>query len=193
MSPGGHLVTTVAACAATAVVTGSLPLTAGVAAGGFLIDVDHAIDYVFVDGQRDVRPSAFLRYYLEGKVQRTVLLLHSYELFAVLTALAWWFAIPALAGYVAGGLLHLALDIAFNGKLTPHSIWAFYSFAYRVHHRFDAAALLGPVDVKPSGRRLWFAFFRGAEARTGAHPEANRWAPAPSKANRTSTLSPTAR
>jgi hypothetical protein len=163
MSPGGHLVTTVAACAATAVVTGSLPLTAGVAAGGFLIDVDHAIDYVFVDRQRDLRPFAFLRYYLEGKVQRTVLVLHSYELFALLAALAWWLESPVIAGYLAGGLMHLALDIAFNGKLTPHSIWAFYSFAYRARYRFQTAALLGPVDFESMGGRFWSAFFRGAE------------------------------
>ena len=84
MSPGGHLVTTLAACGATAVVTGSLTLTVGVAAGGFLIDVDHAVDYVFFDRQRDLRPGAFLRYYLEGRVQRAVLVLHSYELFALL-------------------------------------------------------------------------------------------------------------
>ncbi len=167
MSPGGHLVTTLAACAAAAAVTGSLPLTAGVAVGGFLIDVDHAIDYVFVDRQRDLRPSAFLRYYLEGMVQRAVLVLHSYELFAVLAVLAWWLEAPALTGYLLGGLMHLALDVAFNGKLTPYSIWAFYSFAYRARYRFQASALLGPVDVKPMGRPFWSAFFRGAEARPG--------------------------
>lgn len=191
MSPGGHLVTTVTACAATAVVTGSLPLTAGVAAGGFLIDVDHAIDYVLVDRQRDLRPFAFLRYYLEGKVQRTVLVLHSYELFALLAALAWWLEAPALAGYVIGGLMHLALDIAFNGKLTPHSIWAFYSFAYRASHRFQTASLLGQVDFKPMGRRFWSAFFRGTELQPEANPGSDRWGS--SKTNPTSTLSSTAR
>src|SRR5713101_1875621 len=41
MSPGGHLVTTVLACGAVYGVTGSAPLTAGLAAGGFFIDVDH--------------------------------------------------------------------------------------------------------------------------------------------------------
>jgi hypothetical protein len=168
------LVTTAAACGATAVLSGSLPLTLGVAVGGFLIDVDHAIDYVCVERQRDIRPAAFLRYYLEGRVQRAVLVLHSYELFAVLAGLAWWLELPALAGYLLGGLMHLALDLAFNGKLTPYSIWAFYSFAYRAHHRFEATALLGPVDVKPMGRRFWSAFFHGAEARPTA-PPAPRW------------------
>ena len=175
MSPGGHLVTTLAACGATAVVTESLPLTVGLAAGGFLIDVDHALDYVFVDRQRDLRPSAFLRYYVEGQVQRAVLVLHSYELFAVLAALAWWWETPVLAGYLLGGLMHLALDIAFNGKLTPYSIWAFYSFTYRARYRFSAPALLGSVDRKRTGRPFWSAFFRGAEARPGTTLNTKQW------------------
>src|SRR5262249_9450078 len=84
MSPGGHLGTPGVACAAIAMLTGAAGVTAGVAVGGFLIDVDHAVDYVLFDGQGDLRPGAFLRYYLEGRVQRLVLVLHSYELFAVL-------------------------------------------------------------------------------------------------------------
>src|SRR5207244_2262304 len=68
MSPGGHLVTTAVASAAVGYATGSLPLATAVAAGGFLIDLDHAIDYVVFDAQRDLRPGAFLRYYFEGHV-----------------------------------------------------------------------------------------------------------------------------
>lgn len=161
MSPGGHLVTTAAACAAAAAAAGSLPLTAGVALGGFLIDVDHAADYVAFEGQRDLRPDTFLRYYLGGQVQRTVLLLHSYELVTALAVLAWWLASPLLAGYVLGACMHLALDIAYNGKLTPRNIWAFYSFGYRLVHRFEAAILLGPVRVGRLSRHFWGAFFHG--------------------------------
>src|SRR2546428_149943 len=86
MSPGGHAATTVVASTAAALYSGSLPVAAGVAAGGFLIDLDHAVDYVLFNGQTDVRPSAFLRYYLEGRPHRVVLMLHSYELFALLIA-----------------------------------------------------------------------------------------------------------
>jgi hypothetical protein len=158
MSPGGHLVTTAAACAATAYVTGSWPVTAAVGAGGFLIDLDHVVDYIAFERQRDLRPGAFLRYYVEGHIRRVVLLLHSYELFAVLAALAWWFSLPLLSGYLVGALMHLALDIVFNGRITPYSIAAFYSFTYRLYHRFDAVALLGIVD-RPAGRGFWPMFF----------------------------------
>ena len=161
MSPGGHLVTTVAACAAVAVAAESWPLVAGLALGGFAIDVDHAVDYVVVERQRDLRPDAFLRYYLEGRARRTVLVLHSWELFAVLIALAWATANPWLLGYVGGGLMHIALDLAFNAEFTPRSIVAFYSFAYRAFHRFDSARLLG-AETRTTSAGFWTAFFGGA-------------------------------
>ena len=161
MSPGGHLVTTAAACATAAVVTGDAAFTAAVAVGGFLIDVDHAVDYVLFERQRDLRPDAFLRYYLEGRTQRLVLALHSYELFAVLALAAWWSGAAGLWGYLTGALMHLALDLAFNGEMTPKSIVPFYSFGYRLAHRFDAHALLGPVDAGPAPAGFWTAFFQG--------------------------------
>jgi hypothetical protein len=166
VSPGGHLVTTAAACAASLAVTGSLPLTAGIAVGGFLIDVDHAVDYVLFEGQRDLRPGAFLRYYLGGHFRRTVLLLHSYELFAVLGLAAWWTDALPLWGYLVGALMHLALDLIFNGELTPRSIGAFYSFSYRLAHGFEAQALLGPPQVRPPSPSFWVAFFAGARPDT---------------------------
>jgi hypothetical protein len=168
MSPGGHLVTTVAACAASVVLTRNLPmadtvaLAGGIAAGGFLIDVDHAIDYVFVEGQRDLRPSAFLNYYVAGRMRRTVLALHSYELFAVLIAAMLWLNCLPLTGYVLGALMHLTLDLMFNAELTPRSITAFYSFTYRAAHRFEAVALLGRTDLRPPSG-FWATFFNGAQ------------------------------
>jgi hypothetical protein len=160
MSPGGHLVTTLAACAATAYATESVALTAAVGAGGFLIDLDHAFDYVVFEKQRDFRPHAFLRHFVEGKVRLTVLVLHSYELFALLGLLAWWADSPPLAAYLLGALMHLGLDITFNGRVTPYSIVAFYSFIYRLTHGFQAGTLLGVVS--PAGTAgFWTDFFRG--------------------------------
>ena len=172
MSPGGHLVTTAIACAAAALTTQSTTLTAAIGVGGFLIDVDHAVDYVLFERQRDLRPAAFLRYYLDGRVQRAVLVLHSYELFALLGLLAWWTDSVALWGYLIGALLHLALDITFNGDYTPRSISAFYSFGYRMSHRFRLEPLLARPDefVVPEG--FWQAFFRGAVPRDAGRRKA---------------------
>jgi hypothetical protein len=164
MSPGGHLVTTAAACAAVATLTGSWTLTAAVAAGGFFIDVDHAIDYIVFEGQRRLSPDAFLRYFLEGRMRRAVLVLHSYELFAVLGLLAWWTGTAWLWAYLWGALMHLALDLCFNGEVTPRSISAFYSFGYRLAHRFDAQRLLGTTTSGELPASFWAAFFSIARA-----------------------------
>jgi hypothetical protein len=117
-----------------------------------------------VEGQRDLRPGTFLRHYTEGRVERAVLVLHSWELFAVLVALAWSSGAAWLVGYVAGGLMHLALDLVFNGRYTPNSIVLFYSLTYRAAHRFDAGRLLGESPPRPAAQGFWHAFFGTAEA-----------------------------
>jgi hypothetical protein len=113
MSPGGHAATTVVASAATAFLSGSLPLATAVALGGSFIDVHHAVDYVLFNRQRDLRPGAFLRYYLEARPERVVLALYSWELFALLAAIACWTGWPLLWGYLDRAAMHLLLDIAF--------------------------------------------------------------------------------
>jgi hypothetical protein len=177
MSPGGHLVTTSIACAGVYAATGSVELTAGLAAGGFLIDVDHIFDYVVFERRRDLRPSAFLRYYLEGRVRRVVLPLHSYELLALLATLAWLGNLEWLWGYVLGMCLHLPLDIVFNGKLVPGGLVHFYSFAVRARAGFLAARFADPSRLAPLEENFWLSFFRGpklkdARPRIDARPTA---------------------
>jgi len=179
MSPGGHLITTAAVCAVTQTLTGDVSLTAGVAAGGFLIDVDHVIDYVLFEDQRTLTPGAFLRHYVEGRARRAVLLLHSYELVALLAWLAWCTPSTLIVGYLGGTAMHLVLDLLWNGRLTPRSIVAFYSLAYRAAHRFDGQRLLGRPAFAPAGA-FWTAFFRGARLARGATPSARRVPSAPS-------------
>lgn len=163
MSPGGHAVTTVVASGVTAILFGSPPLAAAVALGGFFIDVDHAVDYVLFDRQRDLRPATFLRYYLEGRAKHVVLALHSWELFALLTAIAWWMGWPLVWGYLGGAAMHLLLDIAFNGESLPANVVAFYSFAYRAAHGFDGVTLLRRRD-HAAPEKFWSAFFKGASS-----------------------------
>ncbi|PYN09381.1 MAG: hypothetical protein DME02_03845 [Candidatus Rokuibacteriota bacterium] len=163
MSPGGHLVTTAVACVGAATLTESWAVTTAVAAGGFFIDLDHAADYVLFERNRALTPDAFLRHYVEGRMRWAVLVLHSYELFALLGLIAWWTGSLWLTAYLWGASLHLALDLTFNGEVTPKSIVAFYSFAYRLAHGFDARRLLGR-DFAPAPTAFWSAFFRGGRA-----------------------------
>jgi len=161
MSPGGHLVTTAVACAGAAALTGSWTATAAVAAGGFLMDLDHAVDYVLLERNRRLTPDAFLRHYIEGRTRWAVLVLHSYELVALLGVIAWWTGSLSVWAYLWGATLHLALDLRFNGEVTPRSIVAFYSFTYRLAHGFDARVLLGRADLEPAPPSFWAAFFTG--------------------------------
>jgi hypothetical protein len=174
MSPGGHLVTTALACAAAYAGTGSVELAAGLAAGGFLIDLDHVFDYLVFERQRDLRPSAFVRYYLEGRCRRVVLLLHSYELFASLLLTAWLSHRDWLWGYVFGMALHLPLDIIFNGRLVPGGLVRFYSFACRARAGFLAERFADASRLAPLEEGFWVSFFMGARLKqvpeeSGAH------------------------
>ena len=174
MSPGGHLVTTAIAGGAVLAATGSVQLTMGLVLGGFLIDVDHMVDYLLVERRSELTPAAFLRYYTEGRMRRLVLALHSYEALLAVAALAWWLDSLWLAGYLAGGAMHLALDIGFNGRLTPKNIFAFYSFGFRWAHGFDAAALFGS-EPRVAPASFWRSLFLGARLarpRVGDHQAA---------------------
>ena len=163
MSPGGHLVTPAIACAAVQAATGSAALTAGVAAGGFQIDLDHVFDKVTFERQRDLRPAAFLRYYLAGRTRTVVLLLHSYEVLALLALAAWTWNFEGLWGYVLGAAaLHLPLDIVFNGKVAGRNMVPFYSFIYRRRAGFRTERLLDLCRLGPPPSRFWSAFFVGA-------------------------------
>lgn len=163
MSPGGHLVTTAVACAAVYAGTESAALTAGLAAGGFLIDVDHVVDYVLVERQRDLRPSSFLKYYLDGKARRVVLVLHSYELLVLLAALAWVTRVECLWGWVFGMMLHLPLDIIFNGKFASGGLVHFYSFLVRARAGFLSERFTDRARRPVSDEGFWTAFFQGAQ------------------------------
>src|SRR5262245_6299376 len=139
MRPGGHLVTGAALGALAHLATGSTALAAGCLAGAVLIDVDHYVDYLVTEGQwRRPGPLAFLRHAFGRGQRRLVLALHSWELVAVLAVLCEIWSEPALAGYVAGALLHLSLDVWFNGPLIRCQPLAFYALTYRAAHGFDA-------------------------------------------------------
>jgi hypothetical protein len=171
MSPGGHLVTTAAACAVLYAGTGSPALVAGLAAGGFLIDVDHVIDYVLFERQRDLRPGSFLRYYVNGRVRRVVLVLHSYELLALLAAVAWFTRIEWLWGWVFGMLLHLPLDVIFNGKFASGGLVHFYSFIIRARAGFLADRFTDRARRPVADDVFWSAFFKGGQLADQPRPE----------------------
>jgi hypothetical protein len=176
MMPGGHLVSAVALGGTAYLVAGSTELAAGCFAGGFLIDVDHYLDYLVFEKQwRRPGPASFLRYYFKNELQRVVLPLHSLELMTLLTVMAAVWHVPLLTGYLIGAAMHLAFDIAVNGDYALRNRYLFYVFGYRAAKGFKAAELLEKVAVAPG---------------TGSHPfrEFFAWRPPVDKPRRSETV-----
>jgi uncharacterized membrane protein len=161
MMPGGHLATSLALAGVAYVTTGSVETAAGCVAGGFLIDVDHYLDYLVFERQwRRPSPISFLRYYFSSSPRRFVLPLHSAEfmtfLFGLILAHPW----PLLVGYWVGAFMHLTFDVLVNGDIGLKKPVLFYFFAYRARYRFAAKHLVRTnASLQPS-RRPVRDFFR---------------------------------
>jgi hypothetical protein len=166
MMPGGHLATSLALSGATYYITGSTEAAAGCVAGGFLIDVDHYLDYLVFEKQwRRPSPVHFLRYYFTNRPRTLVLPLHSYELMALLFALIVVHPWPLLVGYWVGAAMHLIFDVLVNGDHGLKHAVAFYVFSYRAWNGFAAQKLLKEVVLHPDAgsRPLRDFFFRWRE------------------------------
>jgi len=161
MMPGGHLATSLALSTATYYVTGSAEAAAGSFAGGFLIDVDHYLDYIVFEKQwRRPDPVSFLRYYFTNRPRTLVLPLHSAELMTVLFAVILAHPWPLLVGYWVGAAMHLIFDVLVNGEHALKRAVCFYIFSYRVYHRFSADDLIQDAAVGPeAGSRPVRDFF----------------------------------
>src|SRR5215471_14189316 len=142
MMPGGHLATAAALSGVAYAATGSLEAAAGCFAGGFLIDVDHYLDYLFFEKQwRRPSPLAFLGYYFTYSPKKLVLPLHSIELMTVLFLIILAHPWPLLVGYWIGALMHLTLDVLVNGEHALKRAVLFYFFSYRAWWAFGAEGL----------------------------------------------------
>jgi hypothetical protein len=131
MGPVAH--TAVAALTAAAFVAAHAPPEGAVAAfcAGTLIDADHLVDYLLVEGPRfdltSLRTGAYFR-----KAGRALVLLHSYELviagaFAAAVCGYPWMS----AGIMAGAATHLVCDVCYY-RFDPRC----YSLVYRMLRGF---------------------------------------------------------
>lgn len=162
MMPGGHLATAAALGGVAYSVTGSGEVAAGCFAGGFLIDVDHYLDYLVFEKQwRRPSPLTFLSYYFTFSPKRFVLPLHSAELMAILFAILLFRPWPLLVGYWFGAAMHLTFDMLVNGEYALKRVMLFYIFTYRAAHGFAAEqlAVRRPLP-EGAGQRPILEFFR---------------------------------
>ncbi len=177
--PGGHLATALTLSATTYYATGSKEAAAGAFAGGFLIDVDHYLDYILFEKQwRRPGPVSFLRYYFTNRPRKLVLPLHSLELMTLLLGLIFIHPVPILVGYWSGAAMHLIFDVLVNGEVGLKRPFCFYILSYRVSHRFAAAELLNDrvVPAEAGSRPVKDFFLRWLPRKE--EPEVLKSAPA---------------
>jgi hypothetical protein len=186
MMPGGHLATSFALSAVAYASTGSAEAAAGCFAGGFLIDVDHYVDYLLFEKQwRQPWPRSFLTYYFKQKPSRFVLPLHSAELMTVLLAVVLFHPFPLLVGYWFGAAMHLTFDVLVNGECAIKRAFLFYFFSYRARHGFAARELTDPKPLLPAaGERPILEFFqwRPSVQPQSREPEVSKIANSPENA-----------
>ena len=130
-------------------------------AGGFLIDVDHYLDYLFFEKQwRRPGPVSFLQYYFTHRPRKLVLPLHSAELMTILLAMILVHPWPLLVGYWFGAAMHMTFDVLINGECALKRAFLFYFFSYRASKRFAAEKLMDRVIVSgEAGKRPVRYFF----------------------------------
>jgi len=162
MMPGGHLATSIALSGVAYVSTGSVEAAAGCFAGGFLIDVDHYLDYLVFEKQwRWPGPQSFLSYYFKACPKRCVLPLHSAELMTILFTVMLFRPWPLLVGYWFGAAMHLIFDVLVNGDYAIKRPILFYIFGYRASYKFATSELLAPKPLaETAGERPILEFFQ---------------------------------
>lgn len=115
--------------------------------GGFLIDLDHVLEYFFFYG-----PHFNFTYFIQSRQfllsDKIRLFFHAWEYFPLLLLIAWLGRRKQILKMVFltlafAGLVHLITDVIINGYSLPY-----YSIAYRAQHHFSAPELLSPADYQ---------------------------------------------
>ncbi len=107
---------------------------------GILIDLDHTIDFHLFSGEK-FSIANFFSWYHENRWQKIVLIFHSYELFGLVYAAAYYLDSEVLRAVIWGTGVHLLLDQIGNKKANHLSPW-FYFMSYRIAVRFRREKLL---------------------------------------------------
>lgn len=109
--------------------------------GGFLIDLDHVLEYFIVFGLK-FNISSFFKSHQFLKSDKIYLVFHALEYFPLIILLAYIFRFNALLSFVLitlamSGLVHLLSDCVINNYPLKN-----YSIIYRASRNFSALKLL---------------------------------------------------
>jgi hypothetical protein len=104
---------------------------------GFLLDIDHIADFMFLSGENFTINNMF-SWCDNGRWEKVFLLFHSYEFYFLLGVTTYFLPYKILIGFLCGTGLHLILDQIWNCHLRKDfllSPW-FYFLTYRVYAKF---------------------------------------------------------
>ncbi len=132
MKPVGHLMISTGGATIVYQTTGSWPDAAAFFAVGFLLDVDHIVDYAAHWGVKRGTLN-LLKWRMLGGTPRVFIPLHGYEYLVAMVGLALLSASTLLWCAALAYIIHLALDELFN---RPRNFQ--YSLAHRAWHGFRA-------------------------------------------------------
>lgn len=145
MNTKAHTLTSTALAAGLYATTSSVSMASGALLTGIFMDIDHVIDFFILSKER-FSINGFVSWCYEGRWNKLVLMLHSYELLALYSLLVYRFPNPFLLGSLCGMGLHLTLDQIGNRHLIKTftiSKW-FYFFTFRAWGGFDKDWLRKP-------------------------------------------------
>lgn len=132
-------------------------LLAGIA-GGFLIDLDHVLEYFIVFGWQFNLANFLMGYqFLDSGLIR--LWFHAWEYIPIFIILAWFFrrnlvAKTIILTLVWSGSVHLVSDVFINNYPVRN-----YSWLYRYHQDFQAKNLLSEAQYqKYQADRIFYGF-----------------------------------
>jgi len=114
---------------------------------GFLLDVDHWIDYWIASGKIKFNVRELFEYSYQCKYEKIHLFLHSIELLPILFLVGFKYLgeIPAY-GIAIGFITHILTDYSGN-SVKPFS----YFFIYRLFNRFEFSRI---VDMRRLKREI---------------------------------------
>ena len=150
MKTSGHISTSAMLAAALYAYSRSVPEAASCFVSGVLIDLDHVVDFHLFSGER-FSLANFFSWYSENRWRRLTLIFHSYELFGILCAVAYYLDNAVLRGIVWGAGLHLLLDQLVNTRTSRLSPW-FYLLGYRIAMGFRRDKLQSSLPPAKANR-----------------------------------------
>ena len=144
MLPREHVVVSASVGAVTYAVTGSPVVASASFLSGILIDLDHVVDFIFLSGEK-LTVKNFFSWCLEARWQRICLVLHSYEIYALLVAVYFYSGGEIFKGILIGMGTHLLQDQIGNIFFSSNDYQVskfFYFMWYRVKVGFRKEFLL---------------------------------------------------